>query len=57
MKDDLVSTQIRLPSGIHEYIKKEASRMGISQNAFLVVLLDQGKKLWEAKPNLQVEVK
>lgn len=47
-KNDIVSTQIRLPAGIHDYIKQEADRLGIAQNAFLVVLLDQGRKLWEA---------
>lgn len=47
-KREIVSTQIRLPAGIHEYIKQEADRMGIAQNAFLVVLLEQGRKLWEA---------
>lgn len=46
---NLVSTQIRLPAEIHEYIKQEADRMGIAQNAFLIILLAQGKKLWEAK--------
>ena len=48
MKNNVISTQIRLPAGIHEYIKREAERMGIAQNAFLVILLEQGKKLWEA---------
>lgn len=54
---ETISTQIRLPSEMHEYIKKEADRMGIAQNAFLVILLEQGKKLWEAQVNLQLEVK
>ena len=57
MKNESIPTQIRLPSGIHEYIKKESSRMGISQNAFLVVLLEQGRKLWEAEINLHPESK
>lgn len=48
MKEDIISTQIRLPAGIHEYIKQEADRMGIAQNAFLIVLLEQGRKLWKA---------
>lgn len=47
-KEDIISTQIRLPAGIHEYIKQEAYRLGIAQNAFLIVLLEQGRKLWEA---------
>lgn len=32
---------------MHEYIKQEADRMGIAQNAFLVILLEQGKCVWE----------
>lgn len=47
-KKEIISTQIRLPSEIHGYIKREAERMEIAQNAFLIILLEQGKKLWEA---------
>lgn len=47
-RKDIISTQIRLPVGIYKYIEQEASRMGIAKNAFLIVLLEQGKKLWEA---------
>lgn len=54
---NVVPTQIRLPAGIHEYIKQEADRMGIAQNAFLVILLEQGKKLWEADVTHLREVK
>ncbi len=57
MKNESVSTQIRLPAGIHDYIKQESTRMGIAQNAFLVILLEKGKKLWEAQVNLHLEVK
>jgi predicted DNA-binding protein len=49
VKRGVVSTQIRLPAEMHEYIKREADRMGIAQNAFLIILLEQGRKLWEAK--------
>lgn len=44
----VVSTQIRLPAEMHEYIKKEAERMGIAQNAVLIMLLDRGRKVWNA---------
>ena len=44
-----VATQTRLPAEIHEYIKQEAARLGIAQNAMLVILLDRGRKLWEAE--------
>lgn len=57
MKNESISTQIRLPAGIHEYIKQEAARIGISQNAFLVVLLEQGRKLWEADVTVHPESK
>ena len=56
-KNDIISTQIRLPAEIHEYIKQEADRMGIAQNAFLIILLEQGKKLWEADVIHLLEVK
>ena len=56
-KNDIISTQIRLPAEIHEYIKQEADRMGIAQNAFLIILLEQGKKLWEANITYLQEVK
>ena len=46
MKNEVISTQIRLPTGIHQYIKQESERIGIAQNAFLVILLEQGRKLW-----------
>lgn len=56
-KKETISTQIRLPADIHQYIKQEADRMGIAQNAFLIVLLKQGKKLWEADVTHLLEVK
>lgn len=49
MKNGSVTSQIRLPANMHEYIQQESTRIGISQNAFLIVLLEQGKKLWESK--------
>lgn len=57
MNKETISTQIRLPVDIHNYIKQEADRMGIAQNAFLIILLEQGKKLWEANITHFQEVK
>ena len=48
-----VSTQVRLPDDIHTYIQRESDRLGISQNAFLVILLDRGRKVWEADVSLR----
>lgn len=45
---DIVSTQVRLPADIYEYIEQEANRLGIAKNAFLIILLEQGRKLWKA---------
>lgn len=56
-KIETISTQIRLPATIHNYIEQEAQKVGISRNSFLVVLLEQGKKLWEADVIHQREVK
>lgn len=53
----IVSTQVRLPEDIHGFIKTEAEKLGIAQNAFLVILLDRGKRLWEAEVNLQLQAK
>ena len=60
MKDNnksVISTQIRLPEELHEYIKTEADRLDIAQNAFLIILLEQGKKLWKADVTHLLEVK
>lgn len=51
MGEKTISTQIRLPVKMHQYIQQEAQKIGIAQNSFLIVLLEQGKKLWEADVN------
>lgn len=50
----VISTQVRLPESIHSYIREQSEKMGIAQNAFLVILLEQGKRLWEAEVTLRV---
>ncbi len=54
MEKNSVATQVRLPAYLHEYIKQEAGRMGIAQNAVLVMLLDKGRKAWEADVSLDI---
>lgn len=54
MANESVSTQIRLPSGLHEYIQKEAGRLGIANNAFLVILCELGGKVWDANKRLTI---
>lgn len=57
MNNKVISTQIRLPEDIHSYIKQESAKLGITQNSFLVMLLAQGRKLWEADVTHLLEVK
>ena len=45
-----ISTSLRLPEEKNDYIKKKASERGISQNAFIMVLIDLGIKLYECDP-------
>lgn len=54
MANESVSTQIRLPAGLHEYIQKEAGRLGIANNAFLVILCELGGKVWDANKRLTI---
>lgn len=56
-KKEIISTQIRLPADIHNYIKQEAERLNMAQNSFLIVLLDRGRKLWESEATHLLKVK
>ena len=47
MASESVNTQIRLPAELHQYIQQEAGRLGIANNAFLIILCDLGGKVWE----------
>lgn len=47
MQKNYVAKQVRIPMEMSRYIQEEAKRAGISQNSFIVVLLEQGKKIWE----------
>ena len=55
MKKDNVSVQVRLPAQIHDYIKSESKRMGLSLNSVIVRTLDDGRKLQEAKITVDCE--
>lgn len=43
-----IITTLRLPEERHTYIKEKANEIGISQNAFIAVLIDLGIKLYES---------
>lgn len=46
MKNNITATQIRLPEETYKYILQEAERVGISANAMMLVLMEQGRKVW-----------
>lgn len=50
-----ISTSLRLPEEKSDYIKKKAHEIGISQNAFIMVLIDLGIKLYECVPVVNPE--
>lgn len=50
MKDDksnLINTSLRITENRNEYIREKALEIGISQNAFINVLIDLGIKVYE----------
>ena len=53
----IVSTQIRIPAEMNNYMQQESNRIGIAKNAFLLILLEQGRKLWEADVTHLFQVK
>jgi len=50
-----VNSQIRIPIDLYQYIQTESDRMGISQNAVMLMLMDMGRSLKEAPITRQVE--
>lgn len=50
-----VNSQIRIPIGLYQYIQAESDRMGVSQNAVMLMLMDMGRSLKEAPITRQVE--
>ena len=50
-----VNTQIRIPGGLHKYIQSEASRIGITNNAFLIILCELGGRVWDNQCRVDFE--
>lgn len=50
-----VNSQIRIPFGLYQYIQAESDRMGVSQNAVMLMLMDMGRSLKEAPITRQLE--
>lgn len=49
------SSQIRLPAEIFDYIRAEAVRTGMSQNAVMIALMLDGKRFREAKIVIHIQ--
>lgn len=50
-----IVTSIRLPEQRNDYIREKAHEIGVSQNAFMVMLIDLGIKLYES--NIKINPK
>lgn len=44
-----ITTTLRIPEERNEYIKEKANEIGLSQNAFMMMLIDLGIKLYEGR--------
>ena len=55
MASESVTTQTRFPAGLYEYIQKESGRLGISQNAFVIILCELGGKAWDCNKRIDFE--
>lgn len=53
----MVASQVRFPEETMEYIRKESDRLGIPQNSFILVLLEQGRKVWESSCVIRQEIR
>jgi len=52
-----ITTSIRLTEERNDYIKKKASEIGVSQNAFMALLIDLGVKMYEAQVDVKIHPK
>ena len=48
------NTQTRFPEETYQYIQQEAAKLGISQNSFILVLLQLGQKVWDSKATVTI---
>lgn len=49
------ATQLRLNDEMAEYIEKESSEVGMSQNSFTLMLISLGKKIWDSPVNVEIK--
>lgn len=50
----MVNTSLRLPEEVNLYIKEKAQEIGISQNAFISILIDLGIKIYKCDVTLNL---
>jgi hypothetical protein len=50
-KGQIITSQIRFAPDLHEYIKSNSQRLGVSQNAFATILMDLGRRAYEGREN------
>jgi hypothetical protein len=46
--DRTINTQIRISQDLYGYVQSNAERLGVSQNAFMMILMDLGRKVYES---------
>lgn len=51
-----VATQVRIPADMYKYMKQESSKMNISMNSFLNILLTFGKEKWDKVSSLDPDL-
>jgi hypothetical protein len=49
MKVEQVVFSLRLTERVNKYIRKKSIELGISQNSFMLLLIDLGKRVYESK--------
>ena len=55
MENKIVATQIRLAEDLYAYVQSEADRLGVSMNAVMNMLMDEGRRLRKARIILRLE--
>jgi predicted HicB family RNase H-like nuclease len=53
MSDEPTITQLRIAPSVHEYISRKADELGVSRNAMICVLIDLGRRVYEADVTLR----
>jgi hypothetical protein len=46
-KERTINTQIRIPPDLYGYVQSNSERLCVSQNAFMMILMDLGRKAYE----------